>query len=159
MQEDVVEVPEVTSASEEQLRCVALASLASSYYVVFRPEVEQAYQPLYWRLSEEHEKAAARVWLEKRGLLSRLPKFDPAQSDETAFAHKLERLCGPKATGTLQPMRGMATFKEGALGTLTKRGFSKGKLDDETLMCLLHASAASGYPLGFIGNAPYEQPH
>jgi hypothetical protein len=49
-------------------------------------------------------------------------------------------------------MHGMATFKEGALGTIANGGFTKGKLDDETMWCLVNAAAASDYPLGFIGN-------
>src|SRR5687768_15164668 len=67
LQEDVVEVLGVTSASDEQLRCVALASLATHYYVVFPAPVERIYQPLYWRLSRERGKADAKAWLEKRG--------------------------------------------------------------------------------------------
>jgi hypothetical protein len=55
-------------------------------------------------------------------------------------------------------MRDGATFKPGALGTLTMHRFSRGKLDDETLMCLLHAASASGYPLMFIGNEAYGAP-
>ena len=86
LQEDVVEVLDVASASEEQLRCVALASLQSHYYVTFPASVGQAYQTLYWRMSRERDKTNARAWLEKRGLLSRLPAYDPKRSDETTFA-------------------------------------------------------------------------
>ncbi|HEY0313772.1 MAG TPA: hypothetical protein VGC56_14930 [Allosphingosinicella sp.] len=154
--EDVIEVPDVTSASEAQLRCAALASLGTSYFVVFPPAVEQGYLPLYQRLSDEQEKAAARIWLAKRGLLARLPIYDTAATDEASFARALERLCGRKAAGALQPMHGMATFSPGAMWTLTKRGSSKGKLDDETFRCLVNASTASGYPIGFIGNGPSE---
>jgi hypothetical protein len=157
LQEDVVEVLDVGSVSPKQLRCVALASLDSYYYVMFPAQVEPTYQTLYWRMSRERGKADARAWLEKRGLLSRLPTFDPKRSDETTFARTLEGLCGPKAAGTLQPMRGMATFKEGALGTFEKGALSSGKLDDETLWCLVNAAAASGYPLGFTGNEAYQQ--
>lgn len=158
LQEDVVEVMNVTTASAEQLRCTARASLDSVYYVVFPASIEQTYETLYWRMSRERDKADARVWLEKRGLLARLPTYDPKHSDETAFAHALEALCGPKAAGTLQPMHGMATFKDGALGLPDKGGISPGKLDEETLWCLINASAASGYPLGFIGNEAVQQP-
>lgn len=149
LQEDVIEVAGVISASDEQLRCAALASLSSHYYVVFPDTVERTYQPLYWRLAREQGKADARAWLEKRGLLSRLPMFDPQRSDENAFARALETLCGPKAAGTLQPMKGMATFKSDALAS--------GRLDDETLWCLTNAAEASGYPLGFIGNEANQQ--
>jgi len=156
LEEDVVDVSDVASASEEQLRCVALASLATSYFVTFPPAVEEAYLPLYRRLSDEQQKAAARIWLQKRGLLARLPLYDAAAADDASFARALEHLCGRKAAGALQPMHGMATFSRGAMWTLTERGFSKGKLDDETLHCLVNASTVAGYPIGFIGNGPAE---
>lgn len=156
LQEDVVEVTNVASATTEQLRCTALASLDTHYYVIFPATVSQSYETLYWHLSRERDKADARAWLAKRGLLSRLPDYDPRRSDETVFAHTLEDICGAKAAGTLQPMHGMATFKDGALGTLENGGFTAGKLDEETMWCLVNAAAASGYPLGFIGNE-YEQ--
>ncbi len=157
LQEDVVEVMNVASASTKQLRCAAVASLDTHYYVIFPAPVYQTYETLYWRQSRERDKADARAWLDKRDLLSRLPTYDPKRSDETAFAHTLEALCGPKAAGTLKPMHGMATFEDGALGTIAKDGFTKGKLDEETMWCLVNAAAASGYPLGFIGNEYY--PH
>lgn len=157
LEEDVIEVAKVASASAEQLRCTALASLDTHYYVTFPEPVYQSYEALYWRMSRERDKADARAWLAKRGLLSRLPAYDPKRSDVTAFAHTLEALCGPKAAGTLQPMHGMATFKKGALGTIEKGGFTTGQLDEETLWCLVNAAAASDYPLGFIGNEAYQQ--
>jgi hypothetical protein len=157
LQEEVVEVLNVSSASAEQLRCTVLASLDSHYYVVLPAPVYQAYETLYWRMSRERGRADARAWLEQRGLFSRLPMYDPKRSDQASFAHRLEALCGPKAAGTLRSMHGMATFKEGVLGKIKKGGFTKGKLDDETMWCLVNAAAASDYPLGFIGNEAYQQ--
>lgn len=156
LQQNVIEVSDVASASTEQLRCVALASLRSHYYVMFPGPVEQTYQSLYWRMSQEREKADARVWLEKRGLLSRLPAFDPQRSDNRTFARALERLCGPKAAGTLEPIGEMATFKAGTLGAVENSMHLEGKLDAETLSCLLNAAAASGYSIGFIGNEAFQ---
>ena len=144
LQEDVIEVLDDVSISDEQLRCAALVSLSSSYYVTFPATTEKAYQPLYWSLSREQGKADAKAWLDKRGLLSRLPTYDPKQSNNSAFVRSLENLCGPKASGTLKVLNGMATFSDSALAT--------GALDEETLWCLTNAAAASGYPLGFIGN-------
>lgn len=149
LQEDVIKVLDVTVATEEQLTCVANASLGSHYYVVFPGPVDQTYQPLYWRIFRERGKADARAWLEQRGLLSRLPTFDPKQSETAAFARTLEGLCGPMAAGTLKPMKGFATFSDEAL--------SPGRLDDETFLCLLNVAEVSGYPLGFIGNEAYPQ--
>ena len=148
LQEDVVEVRGVSSASEEQLRCVALTSLETDYYVVFPSSVEKIYRPLYWNLSRERSKADASAWLEKRGLLPHLPTYDPQRSNDTEIARAIERLCGPKAAGTLQPMEGMATFSEALAG---------GNMDEETFLCLMNAAEVSGYPLGFVGNEAYRQ--
>src|SRR5690348_14772663 len=83
LQEDVVEVLDVT-ASPEQLRCAARASLGTYYYVVFPAPLQQAYDALYWPMSREKDKADARAWLEKRGLLARLPIYDATHTNETA---------------------------------------------------------------------------
>jgi hypothetical protein len=157
LQEAVVEVRKAGFASAKQLRCTAAASLDTHYYVIFPPPMYRAYERLYWRMSNERDKADARAWLDKRGLLSRLPTYEPKHSDEAVFAQRLEALCGPRAAGTLQPMHGMATFKKDALGTMEKDRFTEGKLDDETMRCLVNAAAASDFPLGFIGNEAYQQ--
>ncbi|RST29417.1 hypothetical protein HMF7854_00140 [Sphingomonas ginkgonis] len=140
-QEDVVEVSKVASASKEQLECVARASLQTHYYVTLPAPVEQTYQTLYWQMSRERDKADAKAWLDKRGLLARLPLYDPKRSDEATFARTLEKLCGPRATGSLKTME----------------EHSAGNLDEETLWCLVNAASASGYPLGFIGNEAYKR--
>jgi hypothetical protein len=127
------------------------------YYVILPAPVYQTYETLYWRMAHERDKAVARAWLDKRGLLSRLPTFDAKHSDEAVFAHTIESLCGPKAAGTLRLMPGIATFKDRALGRMEEGSFTKGKLDDETMWCLVNAVTASGYPLGFIGNEAYRQ--
>ena len=158
LQEDVVEVHDVAAASPEQLRCAALASLDTLHFVVFPAEVEQAYRTLYRRMSDERDRAHATAWLASRNLLSRLPRFDPKLQDDPSFTRALETLCGPRAAGTLKPMRGMATFEEGALDSFGKDGaIAEGRLDEETFSCLINAATATGYPLGFIGNEAYEK--
>lgn len=149
LHEDVIEVLDDAPISDSQLQCAARASIAISYYVTFTPPVERAYQSIYWGLSREQAKTDARAWLDKRGLLSGLPSYDANSADEVAFTHALERLCGPKATGVLQPLNGMATFKGNVLAS--------GALDEETLWCLTNAAEVSGYPLGFMGNEAYRQ--
>lgn len=153
LQEHVVNVIDASPASPEQLRCVALVSLDTHYYVTFPMPLEQTYQKLYRDLSDERGRVDARAWLESRGLLSRLPTYDPNRSDETTFVGALETMCGPRAAGTLVPVGGMATFKKGALPSLEGSGYSEGTLDNETFLCLHNAAVASGYALGFIGNA------
>lgn len=149
LHEDIVEILDVRSVSNAQLHCAALESLATRYYVVFPASVERAYQSLYWSLSKERDRADAKAWLQKRGLLSRLPTYVPNRSNDSAFARTLERLCGPKAVGTLKATKGRATFVAEAL--------LEGRMDDETLECLVNAAAASGYTLGFIGNEAYRK--
>jgi len=151
LQEEVIEVLDEGPISDSQLQCAARASLARSYYVRFIPPVEQVYQSVYWGLSREQAKIDARAWLDKRGLLSGLPVYDANSTDEVAFAHSLEKLCGPKAAGVLQPLNGMATFKGDILAS--------GALDEETLWCLTNGAEVSGYPLGFIGNETNRQDH
>ena len=149
LQEEVVEVLDKAPISDNQLQCAARASLATSYYVTFVPPVEQAYQSIYWDLSRKQAKIDTRAWLDKRGLLTGLQAYDANSTDEVAFAHSLEQLCGPKAAGVLQPLNGMATFKSDILAS--------GVLDEETLWCLTNAAEVSGYPLGFIGNETNRQ--
>jgi hypothetical protein len=67
--------------------------------------------------------------------------------------------CGFKSTRPRfdhTPVHGVAIIKDGALDTFRKGAFSAGKLDDETLRCLLNAATASGYPLGFVSNELYQ---
>ena len=148
IQQDVIEVVRVTSASEEQLGCAARASIAYQYYVIFPEALEKAYQPLYAALARESEQANAKAWLAKRGLLARLPIYDPQRYDDRTFSRALERLCGPKATGTLEPGTGMAALNKAA---------SEGRLDEEALWCLVNAGTASGYSIGFVGNEAHRK--
>jgi hypothetical protein len=151
LEDDFIRVLGVTAATEGQLRCVANASLRTHYYVVFQEPLDSIYQPRYWRLSEQRELADARAWLQKRGLLSRLPALNPKTSDASVVGRALEALCGPKAVGTLRPMKGFTTLSNDAL--------TSGKLDEDTFTCLLNVTKASGYPLGFIGNEAHTKDH
>jgi hypothetical protein len=156
LQEDVIEVRDVASATPGQLACAAAASLASSYYLTFPEAIQQAYQIVYYGMSHERDVEHARAWLQARGLLARLPSYDPERSDDLAFARSLEALCGPKAEGTFRLIGpGMVTFRPGVLGTVAKDGFTEGRLDEETLWCLTNAATASGFFLGFVGNEAY----
>jgi hypothetical protein len=157
LQEEVVEVRNLSSASPEQLRCAAVLSLDSNYYVIFPAPVSETYETLYRRIAGERGKAGARAWLDKRGLLSRLPAYDPKRSDLAAVAQRLEALCGPRAAGTLKLGHGMATFREDALGRIEKGAFTEGTLDGETMVCLVNAAAASDFPLVLFGNEAYRQ--
>jgi hypothetical protein len=147
MQEEVVSITGVASASDEQLECVARASLDTFYYVTVPRPIEDAYRSRYFDLSRERGLQLAREWLQQRGLLERLPAYNQQKSDEPAFIRQLETLCGPKAEGAVKSLGGMGTFN---LDVLASR-----PLDEETHWCLVNAAIASGYPFGFIGNEQY----
>lgn len=147
LQEEVIEIAGVTSASEEQLRCVALVSLETYYYVVMPSPLNETYQSLYWKISKERDLVNSRRWLEEKGLLSQLPSYDPNSSDELTFVRELEAVCGTKAEGAIKPLNGFGTFNMDVV--------SSGRLDNDTWWCLINGAAASGYPFGFIGNEQY----
>lgn len=147
LQEDVIEISGIESASDGQLRCVASASLETYYYVVLPAALNEKYQAIYWAISKERDLANARRWLEERGLSAKLPTYDPNNSDEMTFVRKLEAMCGAKAEGAIKPLKGFGTFSEGVL--------SSGRLDKHTWWCLINGAAVSGYPFGFIGNEQY----
>src|SRR5213075_383469 len=48
LQEEVVEVGNISAVSAEQLRCTARASLSTIYYVTFPASIMDAYWKVYW---------------------------------------------------------------------------------------------------------------
>lgn len=145
LQEDVILVSGVSSASTEKLRCVAKASLDTVYYVEFPGQLNDAYWRIYQRVSDDAGRREARAWLERRGLLARLPTYKKGVEDDLVFARRLEELCGPNAKGVFIRDHGIISMK---LGTPEKPSF-----DDDTFVCLSYAAGASGLPVYFIGNA------
>lgn len=144
LQMDVIHVGDATSATDEQLRCAARVALSAGLEILFPEPSGRKFQPILSELESAQGKAEAEAWLEERGLLARLPAYDPQRSDSAAFARTLETLCGPNAIGALRPMEGGATFNMEALPS--------GRRGDETLRCLSSAASVAGYPLGFAGN-------
>jgi hypothetical protein len=52
-----------------------------------------------------------------------------------------------RASGAFVGKRGSMTFDPGTP--------EKPRFDDETFTCLMNASSASGFPIGFVGNEYY----
>lgn len=150
LQEEVLLVSGVTTASTQQLRCVAKASLRTVYFVEFPRSLYAAYQRVFDQLGDEQAKFDARVWLSRQGLLHKLPVYRQGKVDDLLFARKLESLCGPKATGVFVRKSGMVTMD---LGTPEKP-----TIDSGTFVCLTYAANAAGFPLGFVGNEYYQRP-
>jgi hypothetical protein len=148
LQDDVIEVSGVATASEQQMRCVAEASISSIYYVQFPEPLNQRYQHTYWRLAEEQDRRDARAWFEARRLLTKVPEYEAGKTDDLRFARKLEALCGPKASGSFVREHGHVTLKMGT--------FDHPAIDEATFTCLTRASAASGFPMGLVGNEYYQ---
>jgi hypothetical protein len=149
LQEDVLVVSGVTQASEKQLRCAAEVSLSSITYVEFPEPVNRNYQQFYSRMEQDKDRRDARAWLERRGLLVKLPTYVKGKTDDLEFARKLEALCGPKARGAFVRDHGIMTIKTGTI--------EHPALNDETVMCLMNVSSAGGFQWGFVGNEYYEK--
>ena len=147
LQEYVIHVRASASASDEQLSCAAKASLNSDQYVDFPEPVNRRYQQLYWPLAEETGKGEARAWLARHGLLTKLPHYVRGETNDFAFARKVEHMCGPAAKGAFAVEDGLIVLKE---AKSTRR-----QLKSETFACLTNALWASGLPLGFSGNEYY----
>lgn len=90
LQEEVIVVSRVRRASDFQLRCVVRQSLASSIYVQFPGSLDRKYQRLYVRIRRKADRIEARNWLQRHGLLAKLPHYERRKTDDVRFAHELE---------------------------------------------------------------------
>ena len=143
--EDILVATEVTSATDDQLRC---AEKAISYYTVELPsEIQNRYQALRAERLAPVLQARARSWLSARNLLSRLPKYQKGATNDAAFTRQIERLCGRTATGAFQSRFGFHALSP----EWAKRGLTSNEGRD-TFACLMNAATAAGFDFGFIGN-------
>jgi hypothetical protein len=141
LQEVIVRVAPIGPVSDDTLRCVARASLASFYYVFFEDALQPHYWSVYWALEREASLVIARRWLPERGRLDALPRPEPG-GDLAAYARRLEAFCGLKPGSMLE-----------ALGQdLMIRPLSLDPPPDEGFTCLTSASQVAGVSMGFIGN-------
>jgi hypothetical protein len=150
LQEGVVVVSSLPEASDEQLRCAADASLATFTFVEFPQPLDERYQLLYVRVAQERYEARARAWLDRRGILAKLPVYVEGKSDRHAVERKIEELCGPKAKGQLTEGKLFADDDPDALS-----------IDEETFQCVFNAAEVSGLRMRFVGNEyyPSQQPN
>jgi hypothetical protein len=146
LQEDILTARSIKTATDEQLAC---ADKAASYYDL---ELPATLQPHFASIRDARWSAffqeQARSWLDARGLLNRIPKYQPGVTDEAAFTRNIESLCGQRAKGAFQSKYGYhAVDPDWALRKLRP-------IDpkDETFTCLMNAMTVAGYRIGFIGN-------
>ena len=134
----IVKVPGIQKAPDDQLRCAAKVSLDTDYYVDFRAPLNRRYEQVYWPVAEGEGRAAARDWLTKHGLLSKLPAYVPGKTDDLKYARQLEQLCGARAKGAFAIEQGALMVRAGTA--------AHPRIDAETFDCLMNAQWASGLP-------------
>ncbi|HEY0042931.1 MAG TPA: hypothetical protein VGB62_00135 [Allosphingosinicella sp.] len=142
MGQTVLVVKKVRAATKEQLECAARAAIDTVSFVLFPPAIQATYERLYYDLSRARTLADARAWLDKRGLLARLPAYDAQKTDQTGFARALDALCGA------EPGLVDAEFPNSLLPLKAPTE----RVKAETFFCLLNAFEASGVRVGFVGN-------
>jgi hypothetical protein len=114
-------------------------------------------------LSAERYRAESREWLRQRGLLDRLPQFDPDEEDPMQFARRLEEFCGIElgAVFEMNEQLRMITPKMDWIGQPLCKGWLwrrlHGASHEAQFECLMRAMSATnaeehGIRFGFIGN-------
>jgi hypothetical protein len=154
LQEDVLTVSEIKTASDEQIACGARVSIETHYYLSLPDDLQERYWAAYWPLSEERGRETSRDWLSDRGLLGRVPKYDPLVTDDAAYARQLEKLCGPVADGALGSEYGPHSISP---------TWAEDRQDDfegmgTAAVCLINAGAISGFKIYLIGNEKAREP-
>jgi len=158
LQEDVVWVALRNGSLEQQLRCIASASLKTTYYVNFPdPAVQKRYDALFFQMEEAAETAKSRDWLRKRRLLAKLPlpqKGKPLSN----YAEAVEAFCGIKR-GTFLVARDehTITFTKDGLGKVTARGIEHAAANEAQFECVTAATSAAdlrshGVFFGLVAN-------
>jgi hypothetical protein len=154
LQEEVLTVSGIETASDELIDCGARVSIETYYYLSLPDGLQERYWAAYWPLSEEKGREMSLAWLSDRGLLDHVPKYDPSAMDDAAYARRLERLCGPLAEGALASEYGPHS---------TSPAWADDKRDDFEAMgtaafCLISAGAVSGFKIYLIGNEKPREP-
>ena len=146
LQSEVLAAALATSVTDDQLAC---ADKAASYYDLELPAaVQLRYDAIRQERFAAHHLAQAKSWLSDRGLLERVPKYEPGVTDDETFTRQLEDLCGPRAKGAFQSRYGFhAISPDWVLRSL--QPIERGA---EVLDCLTNMAAVAGYKVYFIGN-------
>ena len=132
--------------------CLARVSAETGQFLFF---LDETATPRFWQAREEADRNTARTWIEQRGLLAKLPAFDPKKEHLAEYARALETFCG------IEP----GTVLDAASPThLTFGDLMKRQPGEAQFMCLIHAVTASnlrerGVFFGFIGNEIASEPN
>ena len=138
------------ASSDEPLACADRA--ASFYQLELPPDLQPRFDSIRSDRLSAQFRAEARAWLSERGLLGRLPRYQPGVTDDAEFTRAVESLCGRRARGAFRSEYGFhAVSPDWAMRVLSPPG-QKGS---DTLACILNATRVAGYELGLIGNETF----
>jgi hypothetical protein len=155
LESDLVRISDLGGADEARFRC-----LKRSVHPIYLIDVSAAPQrAAYWAFADREDrrqaKAKAIAWLDARGLLGRVPRFDPAAGLDK-FARDVEAACRVREGSALE------TFGRTRLGY--RRRFFDAIMEtdpDDQFLCLHEMVAASDadehdVDFMFLGNAAPE---
>ena len=158
LQEDVIAIAPGPSLTDAQFTCVARVSLEAATYVTFdESDQQRRYNTIYRPIEDGRGVSLARAWLNQRGLLDKLPRYDPPSQTLAAYGRELETFCGIPRGTVLTSVGGGLSIRNDLLLPVTRKAF-RGEMTDGQFECLLNASTASNLHehrarFGFIGNA------
>jgi hypothetical protein len=151
LEEDVLTLPGIKTASDEQIECAARVTVDSYYYLDLPEDLQKRYWQAYAPLEEEKSREISRKWFEDRGLLDTVPKYDPAEISDEAFAKELESFCGDDAKGALESEYGPHSISPAWADTdmSDKDVFER---IGAAMVCLLRSGEAAGFTIYLVGN-------
>jgi hypothetical protein len=148
LQSRILTVADATSATESQLICLERA-VGRAVQVKLPPTV----QPRFDAIQDAHESALTREedrkWLSARGLIDRVPKYNPGTTDERVFTREVETLCGHRARGAFQSQFGFDAISP---GWVKRFQISPKPEDVEALKCLMSMTSVAGFKVNFVGD-------
>lgn len=150
-QDEVLTIENSEAASDAQLQCVD--EVTGKFHVALPPGVQKRFDEIRASRWSVFMLAEARKWVEQNGLTDRVPPYNRGVSDDAAFAHQLEELCGPAARGALQSSDGPHAVSREWIAGLDRLSTRKRA---KTFLCLLTVARVAGFELGFTGNEVVE---
>jgi hypothetical protein len=114
-------------------------------------------------LSDDRHREESREWFRQRGLIDRLPIYDPEKEEPMQFARRLEEFCGikPGSVFEMNEQLQVITPKLEWIGKSLRNGWVWQKIygarHNRQFECLMRAMSATnaadhGLRFGFIGN-------
>lgn len=156
LQSDEVTISDLGQVTDGKFRCLR-AAVHPFYILTLQNGAQQA---AFYDLSERDDRprqlAQAREWARKRGMLDRVPTFDPERGI-TEFSAALDTVCGFTRGSALQAKG--ASWVTVRPDFISKNDFEKSSNALECLMQMFAASNApeNGIKFGFIGNEAYTE--